>query len=237
MLRKLMFMSDLHLRKSIPKIKAISPILCLAGDIGNPSKPIYTDFLRSLQDNDGFDKIFMIAGNHEYYDQKHTMEETNLLIYDIIDRNKFNKISFLNNSGTKYKDLYFIGTTLWSKIDDTRMKRFTSIHDMTVDKYNFLHAQSYQYVKQEMQRQNNIVLITHHLPSYKLIHKDYNQSRYLQYYASNSDDLITEPIKAIIHGHTHRAHKLKINDIPIVCNPIGYPDETTGGSLESYIEL
>jgi len=48
-----------------PKIKVMADVLCLAGDIGYPYSGIYREFLKQM--NSDFKKVFIIAGNHEYY--------------------------------------------------------------------------------------------------------------------------------------------------------------------------
>jgi len=59
-----------------------------------------------------FEKIFIIAGNHEYYNNDiiKTKEHISLICKN------YKNISFLDNSSEYYKNYNFIGTTLWSHI-------------------------------------------------------------------------------------------------------------------------
>ena len=44
------------------------------------------------------------------------------------------------------------------------------------------------------------------------------------------DDLIEtqkDKIKYWIYGHTHTSSNIIINEIPFLCNPIGYPNENS----------
>jgi hypothetical protein len=71
-------------------------------------------------------------------------------------------------------------------------------------------------------------MITHHLPSYDLIDEKYktvNLNSVNQCFASNTDNLIKEPIILWIFGHTHQPTEKIINGIKCVANPIGYPNE------------
>jgi hypothetical protein len=61
----LKYVSDLHLERKIKRnIVADKPYLLLAGDIGYPSDNVYRDFLHEMSYK--FDKVFIIAGNHEF---------------------------------------------------------------------------------------------------------------------------------------------------------------------------
>ncbi len=62
--------SDLHLEKNsnIPfdqLIKPSAPWLALCGDIGYCEQEIYQNFIKWVSTK--FEKVFVIAGNHEYY--------------------------------------------------------------------------------------------------------------------------------------------------------------------------
>ena len=51
---------------------------------------------------------------------------------------------------------------------------------------------------------------------------------YNQWFYSDMDALIKNKgnkIKCWIYGHTHTPSNVKINEIPFLCNPIGYPNE------------
>lgn len=231
-MRRIQFISDIHLEfyKTFPKIKSFAPILCLAGDIGYPNMHNYINFLADLNANHYFNKIFLVTGNHEYYYQNDTIENTNEKINYIIKSNKLSKISFLNNSSEMYNDYLFVGSTFWSKVinNDVKSNDFYRIKDMTADKYNELHNTSVSFLRSEIEKYKDkkIVVLTHHLPSYKLINKKYKDyEKYHQYFASSNDNLIKPPVVAWIHGHSHMPHKLKINNIIIASNPIGYYKE------------
>lgn len=67
-----------------------------------------------------------------------------------------------------------------------------------------------------------VIVITHHLPSYKSIHPKYSHlSDTNGAFASNLDDLVKLSYMWM-HGHTHTSFDYKIGDTRVICNPRGY---------------
>ena len=232
------YVSDIHLEfmTKIPKINVMADVLCLAGDIGYPYSGIYKDFLIKM--NNSFKKVFIITGNHEYYmsgkNDNRSMDEINQMIYGLIKIHNLTNTTFLNNSYEMYNDYLFVGTTLWSKIpsmnmnDIARMNDFKMIKNMSFDTYNLLHIKNRNFIENDILSKfdkNKIIMMTHHLPSFKLIADEYIQSDYNCFYASECDKFFVNPIVAWIYGHTHTPSVNIINDIQFVCNPKGYPSE------------
>ena len=234
------YVSDVHLEfmSKPPKIKVMADVLCLCGDIGYPFSGIYREFIKQMSQS--FKKVFLIAGNHEYYDSdkygSHTMEEINSMIQSIIVNHKLENVTFLNNSYDLYNDVLFVGTTLWSKIpsmnmnDICLMNDFKQIQGLTYDTYNLLHIKSCSFIEDTLasvEKDKKVVMMTHHLPSFNLIDEKHAYSDTNCFYASKCDKYFVEPIKAWIYGHTHTPNKTIINNIKFVCNPKGYPNENT----------
>lgn len=238
-------LSDVHLEfmSKPPKIKVMADVLCLCGDIGYPFSGIYREFLKQMSQS--FKKVFLIAGNHEYYkDKKHgeaNMDVINSMIQSIIVNHKLENITFLNNSYELYNDVLFVGTTLWSKIpsmnmnDICLMNDFKQIEGLTYDTYNLLYYKSCSFIEhvlstvcnEDKHKGKNVVMMTHHLPSFNLIDEKHAYSDTNCFYASKCDQFFVKPIKAWIYGHTHTPNKTIINNIKFVCNPKGYPSENT----------
>jgi predicted phosphohydrolase len=225
------YISDLHLEfyKKLPYITVKAPILCLTGDIGYPFSNNYNDFLCYVNSLN-FIKIFLIAGNHEYYSNVYSMEQINIKINLIIKENNLTKITFLNNSSEEYDNYLFVGSTLWSCVRNTNnlTNDFNMILNITPEIYNKLHDESINYITNIVNTNSNknIIVLTHYLPSYKLIDKKYiKYNNYYQCFASNNDNLINSPICLWIYGHTHTQNISKINNVTMICNPIGYPNE------------
>jgi len=235
---KIRYFSDLHLEfiksnKIDNFIRKISPgmneICILAGDIGNPYEYNYDIFMNFISKN--FKKTFVIAGNHEYYNTTKTIQETN----DFIDNHfkKFENISFLNNQFEIYENHCFIGSTLWSKITnpDYKINDVYAIPRFDYIQYNKLNMLSVDFLEHALQTNDNCVIITHHMPSESLIDVKYKAQKmlpYNQWFYCDMDAFIEKnkhKIKCWIYGHTHTPSNTIINEIPFLCNPIGYPNE------------
>ena len=234
------YISDLHLEfyNELPKdlITPKAEILCLAGDIGYPYSLIYEEFL--IKVNKEFKKVFLITGNHEYYNAKgnrhHTMEEIENHISQIIKDQKLHNITYLDNSYEDYEGYRFVGSTLWSKVDapivDYCINDFRVIQEMSLALYNELHSISREYLLSSTITESPypVIIMTHHLPSHKLIADEYKNNKTLnKYFASHSEDLFSCNIKGWIYGHTHKCSEKEMYNIKFVCNPFGYPGENS----------
>ena len=248
---KIQYISDIHLellfKNSIKMINhSLQPkadILVLAGDIGNPFLASYKIFLENTSNK--FTKIFIIAGNHEYY--SNDIIETKNKISSICS--EFKNISFLDNTYEDYSDYRFIGTTLWTHINkpafiinDTKM-----IKNFSIPKYNDLHFEATSFLQTSFEecKKDNIksVVITHHLPFYELTHPNYQNSlytNYRQWFNANLDHLIIDNKKSIaawIYGHTHTASVQRHYDINFYCNPLGYMGENNITDINKTFDL
>jgi predicted phosphohydrolase len=228
------FIKPTHLEKWMRQIPAGMDEVCiLAGDIGNPYKPNYDVFMEFISKN--FMKSFVIAGNHEYY--YNHLYETN----DHMARyfQKFENISFLNNRCEMYKGHCFIGTTLWSKITNPKyvINDMYSIPHFDIIHCNRLNRLCVDFLEDAIEKNENCVVITHHMPSSSLIDVKYLSSEmrpYNQWFYSDMDylfekyydqDKVKNKIKGWFYGHTHTPSNQVIKGIPLLCNPIGYPNE------------
>lgn len=247
---KIRYLSDLHLeyidnRRIDIFIKKIIPnnneICILAGDIGNPYSKNYDIFIKYINDN--FKKSFIICGNHEYYNNDKTIDETKKYLEEYIKQ--YNNISYLDNSYEYYDNYCFIGTTLWSHITNPNYKinDVYRIKNFNCSLYNEYNNESIKFLEDIIEKNNNCVIITHHVPSNSLIdiiYKTPKMEPYNQWFYCNLDNFIlknTDKIKLWIYGHTHSHSNKTINNIPFVCNPIGYPNENNNINFNEYIEI
>ena len=226
------FMNTNQVQKTLQQFTANSEeVLILAGDIGNPFHPYYETFMSHI--NQQFQKTFVIPGNHEYYTHGYTLSETNTKLQSILQT--LPNISFLNNSCEVFEDVHFIGTTLWSdvknpaiQINDTKY-----IQGMNVQTYQTEHIACRTFLEQALQisptKPN--VIITHHMPSYDLIGPQYrspSMEPYNQWFATDLNQLIESNkyrIKCWFYGHTHTPSEQILGGVPMLCNPVGYPNE------------
>ena len=249
----LRYLSDLHLEfltmdevnsiiKEIESEKSTSDEVCiLAGDIGNLhiSKINYDTFMSFI--NRYFSKTFVIPGNHEYYDSN--IEEMNQIMTDYFK--PFKSITFLNNTYEYYNGYCFIGSVLWSKVTDNGyyISDIKRIYNMTHKEYNQVNRECVTFLEETVPNHKNCILITHHMPSSELLDKKYktfSNILYNQWFYCNMDTFIQthrNNITCWIYGHTHTPSIKFISEIPMLCNPIGYPNENTGSNYNQKFNL
>jgi predicted phosphodiesterase len=249
--------------KLIPEIPVNADILVLAGDVGYPTMPIFWDFLE-LQSR-RFAHIILVAGNHEYYHTNTaiskgrilTMEEMDELIRSEIARRELANVHFLQCGTVIIDDIEFVGATLWTDIPRektvdvveamsdysrifTKDEKTQTIHTVSVEVLNKLHREHRQFLCSQAGRaaaKRRTVFITHHLPSYSMIHSRYSNNPINCAFAS--DTLHTVPVKpdVWICGHSHTAFNNIIDGVHCVMNPIGYPDENKNINWGAYISI
>ena len=228
----LQYISDIHLeyRHTFPKIPIRGTNLALLGDIGNPFKNNYKEFLKYTSDN--WNEVFIVTGNHEYWQEKYNMDEVDNEIKNITT--KFNNVTFLNNNKFDLDNYTVLGTTLWSKIQQIPKK---TIGDDLYIKYqnrqinfqdlNKFHYDSVEWLEKNIKESTKpVIVLTHHLPSYKLIVDKFKVGSFAPFqdrFASDLDHLITNPVKFWLCGHSHSTNEMKINGVFCAINAFGYP--------------
>lgn len=246
---KINYLSDIHSEfykqlkfEKIFNFDGTGEILCLCGDIGYPEHKIYEKFLEYCSKN--FKHIFLVPGNHEYYSNKNTktIQSTNILLQNLCD--KFNNVYFMNNK-IKYLEeyqLYFIGSTLWTEIPYDKYYTIDNYNDfkkiyyeyenskfiLNPDYLNFLNSESIDFLTESINihKNDNKIILTHHLPTYKIISEKYKNCGYNYFFANNLDDLIkNNNINIWLCGHSHTPNIINLDDTIIALNPIGYPNE------------
>jgi len=247
---RLRYLSDLHLEfvkpnkidKYIEKIPSgLDDICILAGDIGNPYHENYDIFMKFISAN--FKKTYVIAGNHEYYNKYKTIEETNAYLSGYFQQ--FKNIRFLNNSYEYYENQCFVGTTLWSKIlrPQYEINDVNYIPNFDYVECNRLNSLNIDFLEDTLAKNENCIVITHHMPSFDLIHPKYvtpQMAPYNQWFCSDLNNLIVrkkDKIDCWIYGHTHTPSYRQLLGIPFACNSIGYPGENHSPCFSAVIEL
>jgi len=245
---KIQIISDLHLEFLSPpqidnlvgKIKTCGDVLVLAGDIGNGKLKHYQLFLEEMSRK--FTKVFVVAGNHEYYGNG--IDDTDQHIKSVCEN--MENVSFLCSSWEDYGGFRWIGTTLWSNVSNTA-KCFTNdvlrIKNLPIEKYNEFHKEAVNFLSSTITDEKQCIVITHYLPSMELIHEKYRNEKenvYNQWFASSLDDLIQKNIDNLpmwIYGHTHDFSHIKLFNTEMVCNPYGYKGENKNPNLNYVVEL
>ena len=79
-----------------------------------------------------------------------------------------------------------------------------------------------QINKTNPNKYDDIIVLTHHAPTFKMLHKT---DMYSDCYGSDCESLIKKPIKFWISGHTHDSMKCTINETICLSNCMGYRDQ------------
>lgn len=246
------YLSDLHLEfypnpKNIDKIniKPIAPYLVIAGDIACVVDNINNRFERFIyRMSKLFKYVFIVSGNHEYYKceakvlpMKEWFELIDNTIISVTMNTK--NVIFLQNKTFLIPDtdIAVFGCTLWTEILEREKEMVTDtladyvhIPNFTVDDSINMHRISVKALESELSKHHDkrFVVITHHLPSYKLIASRYVDSGYNSAFASDVPLADNPQIVAWFAGHTH----LQIENGKFHINPIGYFADIKGRYIE-----
>ena len=112
---------------------------------------------------------------------------------------------------------------------------------LTVADTNALHAASVEFIDGEVREAEaagqTAVVLTHHAPSFKSIHRRYALSPLTCAFATDLEErLMRPPVALWLHGHTHAACDYVVQSpaveshrVRVVNNPAGYPFEKDTG--------
>ena len=237
------FISDIHLshyKQAVSEPSKHGDTLVVAGDIDGDDIQQSIDWLLSQANN--YKHVVVVLGNHDYYGS--TIEQTNKKWTDHQEVLTSHNIHVLINRTIVIDDVLFIGTTLWSDIyaqgnsSAYRCKKllndFRQIKQFTLSKYQEAFKTNLAWLDTQLSLQSagwekRIVVITHHLPSFKCIHNEYKSSPINVGFASSLDNTHSQffngNVDVWIHGHTHKPIDTMIGQTRVLCNPRGYPNE------------
>jgi Icc-related predicted phosphoesterase len=225
-------MSDLHLEFNNPIDPGEGEVLILAGDITTVDT-VSKDSAFFSDAANNYDRVFYIPGNHEAY-HSDINDAWNIIKSKVDDR-----ITFLDNSSECYNGVHFVGTTLWTSMNNNSSTAMVeATHTMNdynlirngdrsltaLDTYN-RHIESVEWLEQVLPTlRGDVVLISHHAPHFRSVKAPGYGSRMPFAYASDLEDLIHKyrNIRLWCHGHAHRRNDYMVGTTRIVANPCGY---------------
>ncbi|MFH2002403.1 MAG: metallophosphoesterase [Planctomycetota bacterium] len=235
---KIQIASDLHLEgrrnrdwlNENPLIPE-GDVLLLAGDIVVKK---YESEARAFYEKvrSQFDLIIETMGNHEFYGG-----EVAHIYPEFEERCAVNHVR-LNNRTWVHGGVKFIVTVLWTHVPETEsfiIER--GLNDYHLIRYdggaaqrlidtndtNEFNAASVAFLENELQKphEGKVVVMTHHLPSFRTIHKKYNGHPLNAAFANHLDDIIRKhTIHIWVHGHSHDFFDKVIDGTRIVRNPM-----------------
>lgn len=214
----------------------------------------FRDFLKRCSFQ--FPHVFYVAGNHEFYHGKWNKT------LDVLKKecSKFPNIYFMECDTKKIDDITFIGSTLWTDMNNNDPITLYTIKGCMNDyrtvvnedrNYSKLrpeetvvrHKKSLEYIRSVVvdKPTEKFVVIGHHAPSKISINPKY-KDQYIENGAYSSDlsnFILDNPqIKMWTHGHIHSPSDYMVGSTRIICNPRGYDGyEETGWNLDLYIDL
>ena len=229
--------------------------LLLAGDIGNPAREHYRRFL--TQCSQAFPLVLVTGGNHEAYG--HSLAETDALIRQSISG--LHNVHYLQCGvyDLPDSDVRVLGCTLWTEVPAeardvvaSHLNDYRAIYQdeahcgrVTVEQLNSLHRSQRAWLEAELSaaraQAKRVLVLTHHLPSFALIHPKYAGSRLMRQvntaFATGLDALFAEPVHSWVCGHTHTPTRTTINGVDVVVNPTGYPHERCKPDLQLVLSV
>jgi len=199
----------------------------LAGDIGSLAS---IDSYRKVLDHYSkrYPHVVLVAGNHEFYG-------CNYDVKGVIETLKteceaFDNVHFLHRQTLLLNGIRFIGATLWSAIDEKSEKMIGDFNHVFQSRFDYLGAfvDDYRFLREELALQaltpeHPTVVVTHHVPTSKLIHpKFYNSPANSAFSTNIFDTLVLKNVKYWFCGHTHESMITSYGDTKAVVNPLGY---------------
>lgn len=243
---KILILSDLHLEFGyffIPdEENEDETVVVLAGDVSPvKNEQTYKDFINNTCNR--FKKVIWIMGNHEFYGANFTTALTKVLKATHNHKN----LHIVEKETVIIDNVAFVCATLWTNFDNNNqitmydaglwMNDYNKIRtgpkyepwqrklkplDTLVD-YNSAVRYIFPEIVKQKEAGKKVVVVTHHLPSFKSIPKEFRNDSLNGAYASElfEDIMDTQP-DIWCHGHTHSSSDYMIGNTRIICNPRGY---------------
>ena len=264
--------SDLHLERSsedhmkitklnillnkLHKKKGEIHILAAVGDISNVRHQSFNLFFEKVSPL--YDHILYVPGNHEYYNDYHV--ENKLSMKKILDEmkkiiNNYPNVKILDNNSIIINDYKFIGTTLWSNVDESskdyireHINDYHLIHTekglLTIADTNNFNKKNIKWLVSELKTDIPCIVLSHHAPLFNdpennnyTADPKYTRSKNNCAFHNNLKVLLKKPIILWTFGHTHYCTNFILNGIHIISNQLGYENEITDFNPDMSIDL
>jgi Icc-related predicted phosphoesterase len=251
MKKKIAFGSDIHLE--FGPLKHVNnhhnaDILVLAGDISTPhkwrmnhnnsvrnSKEEQLSFFKARSEE--FPEILYIPGNYEHYHGDYDLTEK--ILQDNLAQ--FGNIKVGNHLVHEGDGFTILANTLWTDFDKGNPTTFIYANigmndfrlvsrngdafraEQAAEIHKLALEQMASDAEKAKQKGNKIIIVSHHLPSFKVIAEGFRDSRLNGAYASGLEWFMEkyEPVYWI-HGHSHPPCDTMIGKTRVIRNPRGY---------------
>lgn len=230
-----------YLKKNYDIESKHNSTLLLAGDIGYPTDSNYWKFLESCSQI--YRDVVFCTGNHEYYivNQKSvlTINETDELIRNKTNQLNIKNLHFLQKDSIMLDNFRILGCTLFTNINpeqnvtyyksynDSNSIFVTKTENATVNDLTNIHIDHVTWLKTQIDDdQTPTIVMTHHLPTRKLIHPKYEMYSYMDsMFYTNLEHLFKNNVKLWVAGHTHSHVCTYFDQTFVITNPFGYAKE------------
>ncbi len=215
--------------------------LVLAGDVGVvcTKLEIYKNFLVLCKKK--YKNVVLIPGNHEYYSCEGDRKAVENILRSTCE---VTGVHYIHEKNVVIDGVRFIGHTLWSLIEKEACDQIADFPNRVFDsQYDYVASfiDGYRFIEKEifnsLDSDEPTIVVTHHLPSRRLIHPKFKNNSMNSAFASDvTGTMHMGRVKYWFCGHTHEYAETKFMDTKIIANPIGYPGETrvTRVSLTTY---
>ncbi len=230
-----------------PKISSRADLLVFAGDIHTSYEGIKEYFQKVRTQTKA--PILYVLGNHEYYGHSFT---TAARMYNKV-LEPIPETTILDNFVYKVEDIVILGTTLWTDFNKERdiVAALQGLNDFRVIRANTenydpvtpvtiikKYNQNKDWLKENLEKYSDkkIIVVTHHVPSYRLIHRHFKGSSLNGAFVVDMEDMINQyQPKYWLCGHVHNFFDIQLGKTRVIVNPVGYPHENKTGYKENFL--
>lgn len=190
--------------------------------------------------------VVAVFGNHDFY-RSNICEFPNRVAEATIG---LTNLTILDNSFDVVDDVMFMGGTLWSDCWGCA-HLYASVSDyMAIEGANgspirtqdtlMLHDETVGFLYRAMRKmpQMKRVVVTHHMPSYRMVAPGFANSELNPFFASHLDSMIELGKPDIwVCGHTHTSARTRIGSTELYCNPYGYNGDNKSFDYSLVVEI
>lgn len=205
-----------------------------------------------------WEQVWIVPGNHYYHKPNRLLDINNISWQHKI----YDNVIIGDNFSTKVDDYKLIMTTLWSLIPSSKYiefkKRFVDFRKINIIEkhistnhvksrndsnilypkyYNEMHLACKSWLIDELADNDKCIVMSHTIPSMKLIDKKYNDGHELFAVDMETEILSFPQIKLWVHGHAHNFLDEEVGECRLVRNPHGLQHESHDYMADYVIEF
>ncbi|NWL79578.1 serine/threonine protein phosphatase [Pseudomonas taiwanensis] len=239
-------LSDLHNEFRVFQPAAIeADVVILAGDIDTGVRGI--TWARQAFSC----PVLYVPGNHEFYGGH--LGRTLLKLRQASCQH----VQILDRDEIIVERVRFLGATMWTDFAATGNAPVASEHARSVmNDFRQIRTDNFRRIRPDDLRRQSMktrdwlrarlaashdgptVVVTHHAPTLRSLQGNPHSGTHLDAaFANRWDDLMGDPITLWVHGHVHMAVNYDVAGTRVVCNPRGYPGESTGFDAGLILEV